>query len=598
MKYELIKDINPKYNAIEQVLTNRGIPYNEIGHYLNTTDKDINSAEMLGEERLKTAATQLLTTIKNNKRMLVVVDSDCDGYTSSALLLNYLYDLFPSFILNNTKYYIHDGKEHGLSDVMEYIFEKDFDLVILPDSSSNDYGYHKELAEQGRKLIVLDHHEADYISPYATIINNQLSNYPNKELSGVGVTWQFCRYLDKLLQRNNADNYLDLVALGNCGDMMSLQSIETKHLINKGFKQVKNPFFYYMAEKNSFSLGSSLTPMGVAFYIVPFVNAMQRSGTLEEKELLFKSMLQYKAFDIIPSTKRGCKGQTEKLVEQAVRTATNVKNRQTRAQDDGMNFLERKIEEEHLLNHKVLLFLLKPGEVDKNIAGLIANKMMAKYQRPCCILTRTEIIREDIILTSNPPQPYKEVVYQGSARGCDKTGINNFKDICVSTGVISMAEGHQGAFGLGIPENQINTFLEETDKLLKDMSDEPIYFVDYIYKGVDVQPQNILDIASLNNLWGKDMDESLIAIEDLKVSKDMLTLMSPDKKPTLKITLPNKVALIKFGSSQEEYESLLSEGYISLNIVGKCNANTWMNYTTAQIYIEDYEIMGQAKYCF
>ena len=28
MKYKLIKDINPKYNAIEQVLTNRGIPYN------------------------------------------------------------------------------------------------------------------------------------------------------------------------------------------------------------------------------------------------------------------------------------------------------------------------------------------------------------------------------------------------------------------------------------------------------------------------------------------------------------------------------------------------------------------------------------------
>ena len=53
------------------------------------------------------------------------------------------------------------------------------------------------------------------------------------------------------------------------------------------------------------------------------------------------------------------------------------------------------------------------------------------------------------------------------------------------------------------------------------MSDEPIYFVDYIYKGVDVQPQNILDIASLNDLWGKDMEESLITIEDLKVSKDM-----------------------------------------------------------------------------
>lgn len=598
MKYKLIKEVNPKYSAIEQVLTNRGIKLNDIHHYLNTTDNDINSAEMLGEERLKTAAAALISAIKDNKKMLVVVDSDCDGYTSSALLLNYLYKLFPAFVKNNTKYYIHDGKEHGLSDTLDYIDAKSFDLIILPDSSSNDYGYHKDLANQGKQIIVLDHHEADYISPFAIIINNQLSDYPNKDFSGVGVTWQFCRYLDKLLNQNNADEFLDLVALGNCGDMMSLQSIETKHIIQKGFNQVKNPFFYYMADKNSFSLGSKLTPMGVAFYIVPFINAMQRSGTLEEKELLFKSMLSYEAFEIIPSTKRGCKGQTEKLVEQAVRTATNVKNRQTRAQDAGMELLENKIINEDLLNHKVLLFLLEPGEIDKNIAGLIANKMMAKYQRPCCILTKTELIREDIILTSNPPQQYKEIVYQGSARGCDKTGINNFKDICVSTGVVSMAEGHQGAFGLGIPKNQISLFLEKTDDILKDVSDEPVYYVDYIYNGVDVSEQNILDIASLSDLWGKDIDESMIAIESLKITKDMLTLMSPDKKPTLKITLPNKVSLIKFNSSQEEYESLSSDGYVEIELVGRCNENKWMNYINAQILIEDYNIIGKSKYCF
>ena len=49
--------------------------------------------------------------------------------------------------------------------------------------------------------------------------------------------------------------------------------------------------------------------------------------------------------------------------------------------------------------------------------------------------------------------------------------------------------------------------------------------------------------------------------------------MSPDKKPTLKITLPNKISLIKFGSSQEEYDELCTEGYVELNVIGKCNAN-------------------------
>ena len=139
---------------------------------------------------------------------------------------------------------MHEGKSHGLSDVMEYIFHKDFELVILPDSSSNDYEYHQQLKLAGMQTIILDHHEADHISEDAIIINNQLSDYPNKNLSGAGVVWQFCKYLDSLLEKNIADNYLDLVALGLTGDMMSLQSIETKHLINKGFKDenIQNPF--------------------------------------------------------------------------------------------------------------------------------------------------------------------------------------------------------------------------------------------------------------------------------------------------------------------------------------------------------------------
>lgn len=598
MKYKLIKEPDNSLSAIQQILYNRGISLNQIHHYLNTSDLDINSFDGLGIENLKNAAAALVSTIQNKRNMLIVVDSDCDGYTSSAILLNYLYDLFPSFIENNVKYYIHEGKEHGLLDVMNYINEHDFDLIILPDSSSNDYGYHKELYQNGKKIIILDHHEAEYISPYAIIINNQLSDYPNKDFSGAGITWQFCRFLDKLLGSNNSDNYIDLVALGNCGDMMSLKSIETKHIINKGFKNIQNPFFYYMADKNSYSLGDKLTPMGVAFYIVPFINAMQRSGNLEEKELLFKSMLKYEAFKIIPSTKRGCKGQTEKLVEQAVRTAINVKNRQTRAQDVGMELLENKIISDNLLEHKVLLFLLEPGEIDKNIAGLIANKMMAKYQRPCCILTKVEEIEESIILTSNPPQEYKYITYQGSARGCDKVGINNFKDICTETKCIMYAEGHQGAFGLGIEESQINSFIKETDRILKDMSDEPIYYVDYIYNGIDVSSQAILDIASLDDLWGKDMDEPMVAIHDLKINEKMITLMSPDKKPTLKIILPNKVSLIKFNSSQEEYENLCSEGYIAIDVVGRCNQNIWMNYVNAQILIDDYEIISKAKYYF
>ena len=91
-----------------------------------------------------------------------------------------------------------------------------------------------------------------------------------------------------------------------------------------------------MIFRQSYSLGDEVTSIGEAFYIAPLVNAVTRVGTLDEKFLLFDSMLEWKAYNLVPSTKRGCKGQTEQLVEQSVRTCTNVKSRQTRLQDAAM----------------------------------------------------------------------------------------------------------------------------------------------------------------------------------------------------------------------------------------------------------------------
>ena len=213
---------------------------------------------------------------------------------------------------------------------------------------------------------------------------------------------------------------------------------------------------------------------------------------------------------------------------------------------------------------------------------------MSKYQRPCCILTEVKENDGLEIHTS----------YQGSARGCDKTGVINFKDICDATGVTMYGEGHQGAFGLGIEEDCVTDFIQKTNEILKDTSDEPVYFVDYIYNGESVEPQNILDIANMGQLWGKDMDESLIAIERLKVTANMVTLMSPDKSPTLKITLPNRTSIIKFGSSQEEYEKFISDGFVEVNIIGKCNKNEWMGNVTPQIFMEDYEIVNTCAWAF
>ncbi len=75
--------------------------------------------------------------------------------------------------------------------------------------------------------------------------------------------------------------------------------------------------------------------------------------------------------------------------------------------------------------------------------------------------------------------------------------------------------------------------------------------------------------------------------------------MSPDRSPTLKITLSNGTSLIKFKATQEEFEELNSEtGCVTINVVGKCERNIWNGTVSPQIIIEDYEIVGKQKYYF
>ena len=131
MIYKLRNEVNSQLSATEQILVNRGIRQSDVKHYLNTTDKDINSPLAFGEDVMRRAATTLIQTIQNEDSILIVVDADCDGYTSSALLINYLYDLFPSYVKNKLHWFLHEGKQHGLSDV---VVGSNYKLVICPDS--------------------------------------------------------------------------------------------------------------------------------------------------------------------------------------------------------------------------------------------------------------------------------------------------------------------------------------------------------------------------------------------------------------------------------------------------------------------------------
>lgn len=259
-------------------------------------------------DNMERGAQMYIKHIAADSPMTMIVDPDVDGMTSAALFINYTYKLFPAYVQNKITYLCHTGKQHGLNDMMDEIPE-DTKIMVLIDSSSNDYEYHKELADRGIDILVLDHHEADKVSEYACVINNQLSDrYYNKDLSGVGVAYKFCCYLDKKLGIYNAHDLEDLVSIGLIADMMDVRPFETRFLVSNGLKDIHNPLIKELANRQQNQFSNGITPIGAAFYIAPFINAVMRSGTMEEKFLLFESMLEHRAYEEIPSTKRGHSG--------------------------------------------------------------------------------------------------------------------------------------------------------------------------------------------------------------------------------------------------------------------------------------------------
>ena len=280
MQYKLISPI-VKNSTLEQIFYNRGFNnIEDIEHYLNTTDEDIIDPKVI--TNIEDGAKMLIKHIAENHDVLLQIDSDADGFTSSAILMNYLNCLFPSFVQNHIRYWVHDSKAHGIDEMGVSDTVK---LVIAPDSSSNEYDKHKELAEKGIDVLIIDHHNAPEVSPYACVINNQLCDYDNKDLSGAGMVYKFCCYIDSLLGTDYANQYLDLASLGIIADVMDLRHFETKQMITQGLKNIRNPFLKLVIDNDEryFPKGKPISIKSVAWSIGPLVNAVTRIGSIEGK---------------------------------------------------------------------------------------------------------------------------------------------------------------------------------------------------------------------------------------------------------------------------------------------------------------------------
>ena len=495
MKCKLVNE-NFKSDYVDSLLMARGIKVPN--DYYAPRSEFLQSPIDL--ENIGEAAMLLEEVIKLGQRILIVVDSDNDGFTSATIMYNYLKDLAPELEID---YLHHEGKQHGLQDHIKNLMDEGakYGLVILPDSSSNDYEYHESLKEINTSVLVLDHHITDIqLSDNAIVVNNQLSpKYKNKELTGAGVVYQFCRYLDDYFksENTNADKYMDLAAWGIIGDMGSMLELENRYIVKEGLKNINNKLLWALMEKQAYSITGAMSPsreqlieamnpISVAFYIVPLVNAMIRVGTMDEKRRLFEAFLD--GDKMIPSGKRGAKGTFEKAGVEAARECSNARNRQNKSLEVAMDKTEIKIHKYDLLENRVLFVRLDEDDTfPSELNGLLAMKLSAKFKRPTIVARLND-------------QGYN----RGSMRGLNQSELVSFKDFLTESGMFEYVQGHDNAAGCSIPNSNLAKFHNWANDALKTIDfGENCYDVNFERIAADSDLSDIIvDIGNHNGIWG------------------------------------------------------------------------------------------------
>lgn len=488
---------------------------------------------------------------------------DPDGYCSAAMMYNYLRRTLKH---KKLKYVLHDKKQHGLSK--DITIPDGTHLLIIPDASSNDYKQHKELKEKGIDIIILDHHEAESVSEDAIVVNNQLCDYPNKNLSGAGIVYKFLQALDDHYFEMSADDYLDLVALANIGDVMDITELETKHLIDKGLSNVKNKMLKSLIEKRSYDIKGQININNMAFYVVPVINAIIRMGSNGDKELLFQGFIENQ--QTFKYKKRGQDELVDEIIfDKVAREGVNLKAKQAREIDKCLKQVFEKVRDEKLYENNLITF--NATEYNQSLTGILAIKIASKYGRPCLMLRQ----KDD-----------NENLFGGSGRNIENNGIEDLKEYLVSTGLIK-AEGHPNAFGI------IELHKENVDKII-DMfnQDDSIiqkhFMVDFIVPFEELNDDFVAELNTLKRHWGKGLKEPLIAIEGIDVHTEEVSVLGKDMT-TVKVAVDG-IEFIKFKCDFSEELMAIQEDF-KMNVVGRCSMNEFNGRVTPQIIIEDYQII-------
>lgn len=580
MKYKLHQNSENNINdVIGTTLRNRGI--DDVDGYLNCS-KTQASEDWKLLDNIDKAVELFDKHFQDRDKIVILADNDNDGINSSVLAYKYIKDLDENYPVEVV---VHNNqKSHGLCGDFE--LPQDTKLLWIPDAASNDYEQCLEFKAQRIDVLITDHHECSEdgyknIQNGAVVINNQSSeNYPNKAYCGCAITREFCRALDEFYWTDYASKYDDLVAIADIADVMSLKDIATRREVNAGLSNICNKMLLEIFDAQSFSTKGIISPFTVAFYIAPLINSYVRMGTAEDKKLLIRAFCEDES-ETFEYTKRGEKTPTqENIYQHCVRIMKSYKGKQDRQKEKGFKTLKEKIEK--ISQQDKVIVCDCTEELEQALTGLVAIKVAEAFNKPILLLRRR---------VDDP------TLFGGSGRAFDYCPIDDFRSFVESCPYTTLAQGHNQAFGVEIPVDNIEKAQEWFNQQLQDIDFSKVYTVDFEIDAEDIDYFVCRDVDQYKTLWAKEVEEPLFAIKGLVVDNKCARICGKNSD-TIQITWEDsqvKYVQFKVGEGNELYDWLTNnwdeDATVELNIIGTLELSTYDGITSGQVNIKDLEIV-------
>lgn len=227
-------------STLARVLQARGI------HDISQMDTHIcqllSAVDLMG---IDTAVTLIDTAIDQGERILIVGDFDCDGATSTALMVRVLRQMgaLVDFLVPD-RFKFGYGLTPQIVEHGAALYRPN--LIITVDNGISSHDGVATAHQMGIKVVITDHHLTTKPSPPAdAVVNpNQLGcHFGSRYLVGVGVAFYVMGRLAKhrrQLGKPSASvaKYLDLVALGTIADLGVLDK-NNRILVTHGLQLIR-----------------------------------------------------------------------------------------------------------------------------------------------------------------------------------------------------------------------------------------------------------------------------------------------------------------------------------------------------------------------